>query len=128
MFVIAETSRECFVNTDGVTTFDGLTVAYTPDSLEAGAVGCEMLIAQDCGSRALFAVTTSGTSTSWKMRILVPGQEIEYIRRGSLTVRVNGEERNLLPSQSIVIRQEPGNDRYPLLCSALLSDIELCCV
>lgn len=110
-FYLDESSRGCFVNRHGVTTFDGLTVPFTSTHFDMSINGCETFTTGDCSSAGLFAVLAAGGGpSSWKVRFLLPGHEIEYIwRRGAMVITVNGEEKNLESSQPIIIREEPGD-------------------
>jgi len=109
----AETWRECFVHQHGVMTFDGLTVTYRPTQSDVLVRdGCEVILTQDCSGAGLFAVLSARTPTSWKLRFLVPGQEIKYVWRGVMSVTVNGDVKNFEPSQEIVIREVPVDLRY----------------
>jgi len=115
-FCASESSRGCFVNRHGVTTFDGLTVPFTSTHFDMSINGCETFTTGDCSSAGLFAVLAAGSPSSWKVRFLLPGHEIEYIWRGAMVITVNGEEKNLESNQPIIIREEPRDLRYRL-CS-----------
>ena len=103
------------MNQHMVKTFDGLTLPFTPLVHSAETASCEMLITQDCSSGAQLAVLASGDQSSWKLRFLVQGYEIEWMWRGALVVRVNAQEKHLTPSRPIVIRQQQRDSRSSIL-------------
>ena len=114
LHVVTATSSECYLDRHIVKTFDGLTLPFTPSLHEVATSDCKLLISKDCSGAGHFAVLASGPPSSWKLRFLVPGQEIEWIWRevGSLEVTVNGEEKNFRPFHPIIIRKEPKDTRY----------------
>jgi len=123
LFVIAETSRECLVSSQGATTFDGLTVEYTRAQYTALSSGCKLLITQDCSDARLFAILGSAGKSWSKLQVLVPGQEIEYVWKEALVITVNGQQKNLEPSHPVIIYEDTGNVRLVRYSTRLLSEI-----
>jgi len=100
-------TSECTVDPEKVNTFDDVIIPISSVSDMWGKHGCSMVMAQHCTNEGLFSVVGTGSTDSWKMKILVPKYDLEVVYKyNHLKLLVNGDEKRVEPSQPLIIPEE----------------------